>query len=146
MQHDWLACSQLSCAAFLPKFTKNASLDASFACWCGEVANTHLLAEPLIGERLTGLMPLRWLETEGLVLLLTSLQQCGVGLVAQSEGGTHATRMGGVGMLDQHGSQSTASYTLLCCSVAFSVMQVCCETEAYVPQGGWHRQRCIRKP
>ena len=35
---------------------------------------TDLLTEPLTGERLTGLRLLRWLDREGLILLLTSLR------------------------------------------------------------------------
>lgn len=107
----------------LPELHQKRIIGCIFACWCAEVVSTDLLAEPLIGERLTGLMPLRWLEREGLILLLTSLQEYGVGLVAQSEGETHANRTGGAGTLDtcMAVSQSTASYTLLCCS-AFSVM------------------------
>lgn len=44
-------------------------------CESVEVAKTNLLAEQLIGRCLTGLMPLRWLEREGVILQLTSLRK-----------------------------------------------------------------------
>lgn len=74
MQHDQSACGQ-HVLALCHSAPRMHIIGCFTSCGSVEVANTDLLAEQLTGKCLTGLMPLRWLEREGVILQLTSLRK-----------------------------------------------------------------------